>query len=164
MRSSDVTANRNSLLKSSVGWRFVWLGTAYLWSSSLVALTFAYHFDQPSTIWMTVNGHNFYTHYSWTLWHSDPVSVEIAATVIGLTLLGGTIDLTYRVWRRSADIGVLCVAAGGLLAMFSLFGLIRGVIAIAPIGGLVVASGMPIKARTHVGVFADPWLTEQPTP
>ena len=65
--------------------------------------------------------------------------------LIGLVLVAGLADLLDRVDRRITGPGLLAMVAGGLLVLYSLFGLIYGLLGIGTIGILVILVGFPMK-------------------
>jgi hypothetical protein len=65
--------------------------------------------------------------------------------VIGFSVLCGAVDLAVRVRRRFDRPGPLALTVGVTLALYSLFGLLYGVLGIAPIGLLLALSARSIK-------------------
>ena len=133
------------LRRASIAWRALFLGTAWLWAGGVIAFYLAYHFAQPSSPFLVAGGHIYYTHPpALTLNQRDPAS-KIVAIALGLTLLVGTVDLVVRTARRMTGPGVAALSAGGMLMLFSLFGLLRGLAGIGTAGLLVILSGLAMK-------------------
>lgn len=70
--------------------------------------------------------------------------------VFGFTVVCGAVDLAVRVRRRFDRPGPVALTVGVLLALYSLFGLLYGVLGIAPIGLFVALSARPIKFAPSV--------------
>jgi hypothetical protein len=135
------------LRRSSLIWRSVTLGVAWLWATGVVAFYFTYHFNQRRSPFLVVGGHTYFTNPpAQTLSQSDPVSARIVAGAVGITVLVGTLDLLVRVIRSMTGAGIAAISFGALLIAFSLFGLIRGLLGIGTVGLLVLLSGLPPKA------------------
>jgi Protein of unknown function (DUF2510) len=134
------------LRRASIAWRSMFLGAAWLWAGGLIAFLLAYHFAQPSSPFLVAGGHTYYTHPpALTLNQQDPVSTKILTIALGLTLLVGTVDLVIRTARRMTGPGVAALLAGGMLMVFSLFGLLWGLAEIGTAGLLVIFSGLAMK-------------------
>lgn len=135
------------LRRSSLIWRSVTLGAAWLWATGVVAFYFSYHFSQQRSPFLVAGGHTYYTNPpAQTLSQSDPVSARIVAGAVGITVLVGTLDLLVRVLRSMTGVGIAAMTVGALLIAFSLFGLLRGLLGIGTVGLLVLLSGLPVKA------------------
>jgi hypothetical protein len=65
--------------------------------------------------------------------------------ILGATVLGGAVDLAVRVRLRIASPGVLALVAALLLFLYSLFGLLQGVLGFGPIAVFVALSALPIR-------------------
>jgi len=114
---------------------------------AVVTFFYGYHFSQPSTPWATYNGHTFYTHFpAQTLAQRDHVSAEIVTIALVLAVGIGTLDLVVRLVRRMDAVGVAAICGGGMLMLFSLFGLLRGLAGIGTAGLLLILSGLPMKS------------------
>ena len=134
------------LRRASIAWRSLFLGAAWLWAGGVIAFLLAYHFAQPSSPFLVAGGHTYYTHPpALTLNQQDSVSTKILTIALGLTLLVGTVDLVIRTARRMTGPGVAALLAGGMLMLFSLFGLLRGLAGIGTAGLLVIFSGLAMK-------------------
>jgi hypothetical protein len=128
-------------------WRIVALAAAWLWAGAVVAFYYGYHFAQLSSPSMVSDGHTYYTHSAAeSLAQSDPVSGEIVTIALALTVAAGTIDLAIRLTRRMTAVGVGAVCVGGMLTLFSWFGLLLGFAGIGTAGLLVILSGLPMKS------------------
>lgn len=66
---------------------------------------------------------------------------------IGGTVVIAATELVVRSYGKSRRPGVVAIVLGGLLCLYSLFGLLYGVVAIAPIGIMLILSGMPVDRR-----------------
>ena len=91
-----------------------------------------------------------------TLYRRDPVSARIVAVAIGTCLVVGTVDLVVRLVRRSTLPGVGSMLVGALLVLFSLFGLVLGLLGIGSVGVLVAASAWPLRPTGGVGAGEAP--------
>jgi hypothetical protein len=65
-----------------------------------------------------------------TLYERNGAIWEIALFLIGLVLMAGLADLLFRAGRRITGPGLSAMVAGGLLVLYSLFGLIYGLLGI----------------------------------
>ncbi len=156
------------LRRRSVAWHSVALAAAWLWAGAVVAFYYGYHIAQPSSPWMVSNGRTYYTHpAAQSLAQSDHVSAEIVTIALALTLAVGTFELVVRLVRRMTTPGIGAVSIGGMLMLFSLFGLLRGLAAIGTAGLLVIFSGLPMKliaAEDQPGpTLAEPCWCQDPT-
>jgi len=134
------------LRRASIAWRSLFLGAAWLWAGGVIAFLLAYHFAQPSSPFLVAGKHTYYTHPpALTLNQQDPASTKILTIVLGLTLLAGTVDLVIRTARRMTGPGVAALLAGGMLMVFSLFGLLWGLAGIGTAGLFVILSGLAMK-------------------
>ena len=135
------------LSRWSIEWRSVWMIAAWLWAGAVIAFYYGHHVAQPSSPWMVSNGRTYFTHPpAQTLAQSDHVSAEIVTIALVLTVVVGTIDLVVRLVRRMTTPGIAAVCVGGMLMLFSFFGLLRGLAAIGTVGLFVVLSGLPMKS------------------
>lgn len=79
------------------------------------------------------------------LWTANFVGIGVVIAISGM-------ELTARSLRRSPGPGIIAMVLGSLLCVYSLFGLLYGVIAIAPIGVLMILSGLPVERQEVVQV------------
>ncbi len=70
---------------------------------------------------------------------------------VGSAIVVAAVELALRTRRRSARPGPVAFVVGSFLCLYSLFGLLYGVAAIAPIGVMVIVSGLPV-ARQPQGI------------
>jgi|SRR5664280_235709 len=135
------------LRRWSVVWRVIVLVAAWGWAAAVIAFYYGYHFAQPSSPWTIYNGRTYYTHpAAQTLAQSDHVSAEIVTMALGLAVVMGTLDLIVRLVRRMPVLGVAAIIGGGLLMVFSLFGLLRGLAGIGTAGLLLILTGIPLRS------------------
>ena len=87
---------------------------------------FGYHINEPvGELSVTTSGRTYVGNPpALTLYEKDRVTWEIALLLIGLVLVAGVTDLLIRTLRHSNGLGILAIAGGGLLVLYSLFGLI----------------------------------------
>ncbi len=137
---------RPSLRVSSMVWRAAFLAAAWIWAGAVVAFYFDYHIAEPSSPWLVANGHTYFTHPpAQTLAQRDHVSAELVSIALALAVVVGALDLVVRLVRRMTGPGVTAISAGGMLVLFSLFGLVRGLAGIGTVGLLVILSGLPMR-------------------
>ena len=155
---SEEVRTKTPLQAGSRRWRLLWLGMAIVWAAGATAFILGYHFAQPSSVWAQIDNRKFYTHPpAITLYQRDQVPYGIVLLLIGLTVASGIADLTFRWRRRLTQNGILAIAAGGCLALYSLFGLLFGFLGIGTIGLLVILSGLPMKSvLPPSGRYPDP--------
>ena len=135
------------LRTSSLAWRWIFLALATLWGVGVAFFIFGYHINEPSgVLTVTTGGRTFAGNPpALTLHERDGAIWEIALFLIGLVLMAGLADLLSRAGRRITGPGLLAVVAGGLLVLYSLFGLVYGLLGIGTIGILVILVGLPMK-------------------
>ena len=115
-------------------WCVGWLIAAFAWALMTTCVIAAYH----------VQG--FTTGSSVTLLQKDRFLFTIAIGAVWFTVLAGIVDLTVRSWRKSASLGVFSLITGSLLVLYSLFGLVFGVLGIGLVGVFVMLSARPLPA------------------
>ena len=130
-------------------WRWIFLALATLWGVGVAYFIFGYHINEPNgVLTMTTGGHTYAGNPpALTLYERDGAIWEIALFLVGLVLMAGLADLLFRADRRITGPGLLAIVAGGLLVLYSLFGLIYGLLGIGTIGILVILVGLPMKAE-----------------
>ena len=98
---------------------------------------------------VTIGGHTYTGNPpALTLFQRDPASfVTIAVVVVAALLVAGA-DLSVRSLQRSSRACGGAIAAGGALALFSLFGLLWGVASLGVIGILLVLSGLRVRVKS----------------
>jgi hypothetical protein len=135
------------LRTSSLTWRWILLALATLWGVGVALFIFGYHINEPrAVLTVTTGGRTFAGNPpALTLHERDGAIWEIALFLIGLVLMAGLADLLFRAGRRITGPGLLAVIAGGLLVLYSLFGLIYGLLGIGTIGILVILVGLPMR-------------------
>ena len=116
----------------------------------VVAVVFAHHIPQPKgELSVTTNGHTYYGDPpALTLYQSDPASAVIIVIVISAGVLVSFVDLLVRTRTRRTGPGTVSVAVGGVVVLFSLFGLLWGLTSIGVIGLLLVLSGLAGRDTT----------------
>jgi Protein of unknown function (DUF2510) len=136
------------LRRSSMVRQILLLVLAWLWAGAVIAVCFGYHLTQANSPFLVANGHTYYTHRpALTLSQQDPVSAKIITVALAFTILTGTIDLLVRLARRMTGPGIASITVGGALILFSLGGLLWGLLGIGGTGLLVVLSGLAMKPR-----------------
>lgn len=147
-----IRTRRPPLRTWSVAGRLAFLAAAGGWAGAVVAFVYGDHRPQPSTPWLERDGHTFFTHPpALTLAQRDPVSATIV-TVVMATVVGiAAVDLAVRIVRRTTRPGVVALGAGGVLVLFSLFGLLFGLLGIGPAGVLVALSGLAMRPQAPLG-------------
>lgn len=112
-------------------WRWLFLFAGVVWEFVIVVVVFRYH-----------SAH----FYGQTLYVNDAVSsVSIVLVPLG-RLVVGFIDLLVRTRRSLRGPGVAAMSVGGCVALFSLFGLLWGLVSVGVVGLLIVLTGQPLTA------------------
>ncbi len=138
------------LTRRSAAWRVLFLAMAWLWAGAVVAVIYGHHVDRPNGPWAVVDGRTLYTHYpAQTLAQGDHVGAEIMTVALALAVAVGTVDLAVRLVRRMTVPGVAALSAGGMLVLFSLFGLLWGLAGLGTAGLLVVLSGLSMRSTAE---------------
>jgi hypothetical protein len=126
------------VLKRSIRWRLVSLAAALLWAGGAVAVI----------LWLPVHSGVLTTQgveLRSSLYAQDPSGWPLNFGILGATVLGGTVDLAIRARLRITGPGVLALIAAGLLLLYSLFGLLQGVLGFGPIAVFVALSALPLR-------------------
>jgi hypothetical protein len=128
-------------------WRGVFLAAAWLWAGGVIAVWLSYHIAEPhGVLGVTTGGRSYYGNPpALALNERDPVSTKIVLVALALTLLAGTIDLAVRTVFRMTGPGAAAFLAGGMLMLFSLFGLLWGIAGVGTVGLLVILSGIAMR-------------------
>ena len=66
---------------------------------------------------------------------------------IGTAIAICVVELAVRSHRRSVQPGIVSIVFGSVLCLYSFFGLLYGVVAIAPIGAFLILSGLPVEPQ-----------------
>jgi hypothetical protein len=146
------TGRKTRLRTSSIVWRWVTLAIGTLWAVGVGLFVFGYHINEPvGELSVTTGGRTYVGNPpALSLYEKNGTTWEIALFLIGLVLIAGATDLVVRTLRQSTGLGILAIAGGGLLVLYSLFGLIYGLLGIGTIGILVVLVGRPMKSDIKV--------------
>jgi hypothetical protein len=90
-----------------------------------------------------------------TVYARDPGLWLANFTGIGTAVVVSAVELAERWHRKNTRYGLIATILGGLLCAYSLFGLLYGVAAIAPIGVMLILSGVAIRKQpAAVGAHA----------
>jgi len=145
-----------------VYWKCCWLAAAIVWAYGAAVFITGYRMARQGTPFLETGGHIYYTHPpAQTLLEKDPVSFRIALVLIGVCVVASTIELIVRLWLKRSKVGIVAVTAGGLVAIYSVFGLLFGILGLGPIGLFLVLSGLPMKTSAVRGGVTEPLA---PTP
>ncbi len=98
-----------------------------------------------------------------TVYSVDPALWIATFCGVALVVAVAASELGLRARRKSTAAGVVALVLGALLCLYSLFGLLYGLAALAPIGGLVLVSGTPVPGADISGSGADPATWTAPT-
>jgi ABC-type uncharacterized transport system permease subunit len=123
------------------------MSMASLAAVAIAAGALGLHFNEPVGILeMTVNGHTYRGSIqhppALTLFERDQFSVIFAGALVSVVLIAAWTELVVRTLRGKTGVGSVAIAAGGLLALLSFFGLVYGVVTLGTLGALVVWSGV----------------------
>jgi hypothetical protein len=80
-----------------------------------------------------------------TVFGHDPGLWTANFVGIGAAIAVCVVELAVRSHRRSAGPGIVALVVGSLLCVYSFFGLLYGVAAIAPIAILMILSGVTVQ-------------------
>ncbi len=64
---------------------------------------------------------------------------------IGSAIAVAAVELAIRTHHESGRPGVVALVLGALLCVYSLFGLLYGLVAVAPIAVMILVSGLPVS-------------------
>jgi hypothetical protein len=126
------------VLRRSLYWRGACLLAALVWACG--AICFILWFPVRTGV-ITMQG----VALSRSLYAQTPSIWPLNFTILGATVLGGAVDLAVRVRRRIHGPGALALIAACLLGLWSLLGLIYGVLGFGPIAVFVGLSALPLK-------------------
>jgi len=112
------------------------------WAVVIVIAMSRYHINEPLGVRsVTTNGHTYYGDPpALTLRQRDPASCSVITVALGLGLLTALIDLIVRKLPR---VGALI--AGLALMVFSLLGLLLGLVTVGVDGALLVLAGLLLR-------------------
>jgi O-antigen/teichoic acid export membrane protein len=132
--------------------RWIFLLLAFAWVALALAVAFGYHIAQPvGELSVSIDGHTYYGNPpAITLYEKDPVSVIITMSVLGTCLAASFVELVVRTKKRWTRPGSVAIVTGGLTVLFSLFGLLYGLVSIGVVGALVLLSGLPTKTSSDM--------------
>jgi hypothetical protein len=82
-----------------------------------------------------------------TVYARDPGLWVANFVGIGTAIVLAAVELAVRTQRKSKGPGVVAIALGALLCLYSLFGLLYGIAAVAPIGVMLIVSGRGMARR-----------------
>ncbi len=140
-RGNGVKAHRTSEGSPDFVSRWVCLAVGIIWSTLAMLVVLNLHVDPDNQ--RNIDGqlvmHTLYGRDS-GLWLANFFG-------IGLAIFGVAVELAIRARTRSPRPGIVALALGTLLCLYSLFGLLYGIIAIAPIGILIIVSGTPVTRK-----------------
>ena len=74
------------------------------------------------------------------LWVANFVGIGVAVAI-------AAIELVVRTARRNQGPSVVAIVLGALLCLYSLFGLLYGIVAVAPIGIMLILSGRSVAPQ-----------------
>jgi hypothetical protein len=126
------------VLKRSLRWRLVSLAAALLWAGGAVAVILWWPVHSGV---LTIRGVALRS----SLYAQNPSLWPLNFGILGATVLAGAVDLAVRVRRQITGPGVLALIAAGLLLLYSLFGLLAGVLGLGPIAVFVALSALPLR-------------------
>ena len=107
-----------------------------------------------STAYLRIGARTYYTHpAAQTLFQKDHISFTIAIVVLVLSIGISIAELCLRLSRGRSAAGFFAIASGCVVGIYSLFGLLFGVLALGPVAILLVCSGLPIR---KVGAVSNP--------
>ncbi|HTT59675.1 MAG TPA: hypothetical protein VMF33_06470 [Acidimicrobiales bacterium] len=117
------------------------------WAVVIVIAMSRYHINEPLGVRsVTTNGHTYYGDPpALTLRQRDPASCSVITVALGLGLLTALIDLIVRKLPRVGGVGVGALIAGLALMVFSLLGLLLGLVTVGVDGALLVLAGLLLR-------------------
>ncbi len=128
---------KRTLIKSSS-----FLGLACGWSVLTIICLFNYHFNEPvGTTSVFINGRTYYGNPpALTLIERDPLASAIVIAVLILGLLISLSDLALQIFSRSERRSKPALVTGIIMVVFSLFGLVWGLLSLGVVGLLIFLS------------------------
>ena len=137
--------------------QWMFLALAVAWGLLTLVVIARYHLNQPRTeTSITINGQTYRgSPISLTLSQSQPglFKTMVLAVVGSLAVASG--DLLLRVTHQQRRPGYGALAAGVVVALFSLVGLLWGVVSLGVMGALLVLSSQPL------GVSQRAWIASR---
>ena len=76
---------------------------------------------------------------------------------VGSAIAVAAVELALRKHHESSRPGVVALVLGSLLCVYSLFGLLYGLVAIGPIGVMILVSGVPVPQEQETESEAVPY-------
>lgn len=123
------------------------LVAAVLWALVCLLVSVGYHISEPAGVLSITIGNQTYTGNppALSLYQRDQVSILLAAAIVFGALLVSAIDVEVRWRRKSPSPGVASAIVGAALILFSLFGLLWGVLSIGVVGLLLIVASRPFR-------------------
>jgi len=75
---------------------------------------------------------------------------------VGSVIAVAAVELAIRSHHESSRPGVAALVLGSLLCVYSLFGLLYGLVAVAPIGVMILMAGLPVSQELETETEAVP--------
>lgn len=159
-RRESVNAPRRRL---PVAPQWIFLALAAAWAVVSMIVVTRYHLNQPrGETSVTINGQTYRgSPPSLTLAQSKPGLYRTLLVALVAALALGVGDFLLRVTHQQRRPGYGAIGAGGLIALFSLFGLLWGVASLGVVGVLIVLSARPL-GMTQRAWIASRYLPRSP--
>ncbi len=124
--------------------RWACLAFATLWGAAAMLVVLNLHVDPDNQ--RTMEG-QLVMH---TVYVRDPGLWLANFLGIGAVIVVAAVELAVRTRRNSDRPGLCAIVMGSLLCVYSLFGWVYGVAAVAPIGAMVIVSGRAVMRAQRV--------------
>jgi hypothetical protein len=121
--------------------RWLCLVVGVLWGLAALLVVLCLHVN-PDNL-RDVHGQSVFR----TVYARDPGLWVANFVGIGSAIVLAAVELAVRTQRKSRTPGVVAIVLGALLCVYSLFGLLYGIAAVAPIGVMLIASGRAMARR-----------------
>ena len=120
---------------------------AATWALLWLAVAFTYHINEPPGVQsITMNGHTYVgSPPALSLFERDNFSVLLAMVLVTVAILVTFLDVSSRRRRADGRPGPASVIAGSLLVVYSLLGLLWGLLSIGVVGLLLILASRPTK-------------------
>ncbi len=149
---SDPSATSGTMEKMNIHDRRLPLVAASAWALLWLVVAFTYHINQPlGELGVTVGGHTYTGNPpALTLYENDQAGITVLTAAVAIAITVSAMDVMVRRSRNYQGIGVTSAIAGGLLLVFSLFGLLWGLVSFGIVGLLLILASRPMAATLVV--------------
>jgi hypothetical protein len=133
-----------------------WLVAGYVWALIWAVVGFVVPVVRSNITYQNRFG-NYVARGNLTLFQEDHAIIFLGGGLIVLVLATATAELSWRVKTGRTNQGPVTTVVAAWVILFSLFGLIFGLLSVGAVGGCALFSAMPLKGVKR----NDEWRPEE---